>query len=793
MNPNRNTVKRGVEFCILLIMQIITGTYAGSQESTSPPTTLETVILTPDRSVYLPGDDILIVARVAEADTYITSDLSMIIRIEITGSDGTVIAREKLAAESGLAECIISLPEAIPTGWYQISAYTNWMRNFSQDFYSTARIRIIDPADLEDIESDKSAVPVIVTLFSEGNTAMRQGSENQIAVYVKDISGNPVSFRGSVLSASGDTVATISTGKTGWGITSIAPDKDGSLSIVAESDKITVKQYVIPPTGLAAPRLQIKPSKSNIRVIADIPGSGNRSYRLIVHSLYTWYWFREISASNDATEYSVPVSSLPSSGIYQFTLLDDNGRIIAARLWASDDMGAADGYIETIADSVSQRSEINTSWIADGTGSAGSYRVIARRKEPLENGDIYIPGLPGWPCTGIIPKDNTEREAWLMANTYPPGVVNQFFENRETGEPAERIINFRDPIHVRETMVAYLPEIRGMVVSGEIKASDTGEPVNGETLTLTTFSDKYIYTAVTYPSGRFHFTIPYMAGDDDAIISYLRKPENSLSLTVYSDFDESTEPGIPDKVILYAGEAEYIRQLNIEKRLREIFNIGKDSLLSDEHKSTDKNYRSVLGYPDYSVHVDDFIRLPNIREVIAEVVPTVIARRSGDNWSLRLVNEQSTREKMLPLITLDGLPLTNFNDFLLLPPERITRIDVFNRIYIRGNASFGGVVSFTSRNNDLAGLRLPEEARIITLDLPESRQFILPTPSPPNVPYLQVVLGLKTVNNESNGIFTFRCGDNTGDFIYILSGFTKEGAWVYLTDTFAISGNRKDQ
>jgi hypothetical protein len=203
-----------------------------------------------------------------------------------------------------------------------------------------------------------------------------------------------------------------------------------------------------------------------------------------------------------------------------------------------------------------------------------------------------------------------------------------------------------------------------------------------------------------------------------------------------------------------------------------------------------------LDYPDYLVSVEEFIRLPNMREVIFEVVPFVSARRESNRWVIKVSGEQAFPDIFQSLVMLDGIPLIEFDEFLELPPERIRRIEVINKLYIHGNVIFAGVVNFISANNDLAGLDLPPQSQIISMKMPGlSEPFETDEKSvhEAGLPNLSSIFRIHPFVTDGSGTIKFRTSDNQGEYIFLITGFTKEGRWVNLSKKFEVKngyGNR---
>ncbi len=97
---------------------------------------IEKLYLQFDKPYYAVGDTLWFKAYLLN-DYLRPSDKSQIINIDIANDSNKVIKQYRVPAEGGLAWGNISLDEkeGFTTGTYTIRAYTNWMRNFGNDYF----------------------------------------------------------------------------------------------------------------------------------------------------------------------------------------------------------------------------------------------------------------------------------------------------------------------------------------------------------------------------------------------------------------------------------------------------------------------------------------------------------------------------------------------------------------------------------------------------------------------------------------------------------------------------------
>ena len=95
----------------------------------------EKIHLHMDKPYYAIGDNIWFKAYVVTAEKNELSDLSKILYVELINDKDSVKQSIALPLEMGLAWGDFSLTDSLKEGNYRIRAYTNWMRNFGEEYF----------------------------------------------------------------------------------------------------------------------------------------------------------------------------------------------------------------------------------------------------------------------------------------------------------------------------------------------------------------------------------------------------------------------------------------------------------------------------------------------------------------------------------------------------------------------------------------------------------------------------------------------------------------------------------
>ena len=225
---------------IFLFTLVTTSTY--SQEKINLPD-IEKIYIHTDRSNYAIGEDLWYKAYCVYAYNNQLFQLSNTLYVELISSDSKIIARNATLLKEGLGHGDFKLTRSddLKPGIYQLRAYTNWQRNFGDDFVFKKEIEIVDVFASK--ERDKKSVnePVIaneiitkndvslnafkIDFFPEGGSLI-EGVPSIIAFKATDNYGNPINASGSVFDSNDNLVSLLSTMHDGMGIFQIKPQKN---------------------------------------------------------------------------------------------------------------------------------------------------------------------------------------------------------------------------------------------------------------------------------------------------------------------------------------------------------------------------------------------------------------------------------------------------------------------------------------------------------------------------------------------------------------------------------------
>ncbi len=103
------------------------------------------VYLKSDQNIYQAGNIIWFKTYLLNSSSHIPDSTSKNLYIELIDLNKNVILTRILRTEKGFSYGNFELPDTIFDGFYQIRAYTNWMKNYDENYFFSKTIRIINP------------------------------------------------------------------------------------------------------------------------------------------------------------------------------------------------------------------------------------------------------------------------------------------------------------------------------------------------------------------------------------------------------------------------------------------------------------------------------------------------------------------------------------------------------------------------------------------------------------------------------------------------------------------------
>ncbi|MBN2349216.1 MAG: hypothetical protein JXJ22_10280 [Bacteroidales bacterium] len=336
-----------------------------------------------------------------------------------------------------------------------------------------------------------------------------------------------------------------------------------------------------------------------------------------------------------------------------------------------------------------------------------------------------------------------------------------------------------------ESRLTFLPDLRGMSLSGKIISRADNKPLEYTHVHLSILGEGAGYSKYqTGKNGEFVFNV--QPGFEERNMFIIAEADNNRDMEIRIDKEFSTDriQLIGQDFKLSPQEETAAQDIIFSMQVNRHF---KDTKVKDTLKIiSDSTKFSVFGPPTNTVIISNYIKLPTLGEVFYEIVPGVFLEKKKGKSRLMVYENHQKTSIYEPLVLMDNIPVLDHEKILAVSPDKIDRIETYNKIYIKGNSIFGGIVSIFSKKGDLAGIDLPENSFFFDypalypqqpLNIPE----YIKNDADKNIPDYRNSLYWKTdisLNHSEQKKERFFTSDNTGEYIVIIRGISRDGKIV---------------
>jgi hypothetical protein len=279
-------------------------------------------------------------------------------------------------------------------------------------------------------------------------------------------------------------------------------------------------------------------------------------------------------------------------------------------------------------------------------------------------------------------------------------------------------------------------------------------------------------------SGRFFFSLPDYAGNRDLFLCSGKEAGSQPVIKIDNDFcpQQVSLPSPPFS--LSEQEKKVALDLAVNFQVSSYFD--EDTILAT--KEEQHHAVPFYGKPTGVLLIDQYIEMPTIEDYFNELPCEVKVRKSHDMKYFRFYSSQAEMAIFDPLILIDFVAVDDIDRILALSPRDISRIELVNAPYVKGQMMYGGIISFISKENDFAGVDLPSSGTFISYGFFSTcDSFTAPGIVPENRPD-----GRNTVywdpNILSSGTLkeniSFYAPDTPGVYLILLQGIDKSGKVV---------------
>ncbi len=373
-------------------------------------------------------------------------------------------------------------------------------------------------------------------------------------------------------------------------------------------------------------------------------------------------------------------------------------------------------------------------------------------------------------------------QSWLDQGPVAPEVVTQL--QQVTGSVA-------NPADINT--LQYLPENRGISLSGVVRDKNTKTPVPGVICIASVVGARpQVHLNTSREDGSFIFAFDQLQGEQDLCVGMSNRDAGEVEILINNDFSTDFPSLQPVPLTFDSAQHRLFERMHLNEQLQKRFTWAK--MVSSTSPTKDLVPSTNLGKPDEVVKVADFIDLPTLGDVIQEVIPFVKVKVKEGRRSLSIWDTQVELYNDNPVVLLDNVPIYDIDELLKLNPQNIKEIGIIYTNYILSDYLFGGMLSITTNTDNFAGYQWPGESVFLAYTTIASGQafqypdYLEPGARDSRKPdfrttlYWNPSIDLADIDTSID----FYTSDFTGDYEVVVRGVTTDGQMLYGKTTFSV-------
>lgn len=737
-----------------------------------------------DKNAYVAGDLVWMKIYAVDAAENKVVALSKVAYVELLNRESQSVARVKIAMRENGGDGSIQLPLQLPSGNYQLRAYTNAMKNRGAGHFFEKPLTIINTVTSPQPGSEKTLPGTSVRLYPEGGSLVA-GLTSRVAFRITDRQGAGVAAKGFLLGSKNDTLAAFGTVKFGMGSFELTPRKGEAYKVSFQLDDGTTVAQVLPTVFDAGYVMRLEDAGSSrlkVTVQTNLATDGGVVYLLAQNHLQVRA-SQKINTSHGQAVFLLDKNEL-GEGVSQLTVFGPDKRPVCERLYFLRPALPTALALQPSKKNFGPREKVELSLGAAFTGkenySLSVYQLDALQQAAAPTISEYI---------------------WLTAELSGP--VEQpsyyFSDTSETVAHATELLmmtsgwrrfNWSDVFH--PVLAQPHPvERSGQIITARVTDRRTNQLAANVQVYLSIPNTPYkLFSATTDSAGLARFRVKSFYGPGELIVQTNSRTDSFYKAEILTPFSDAPLVQPLPSLALSPSQHQALLNNSLNMQAQYVYQPEKfNAFLAPVINDT----LPFFGQAMVSYDLDEYVRFTTMEEVLREYVREINVGVKGSGASLRIKLFNSNDRELYTdniLVMVDGIPLFYPNKIFDLNPLKFKRIDVLPVNYVLGDAVFHAVANFTSYNNPYPGLPLdPTAVSVDEEGLQLQRVFYAPEYATAEqrdsrLPDLRTTLFW--LPNLSNGKPEFYTSDNKGRFVAVLQGLDANGKAVSATTTFTV-------
>ena len=738
----------------------------------------EKIFVHTDKGAYLTGEILWFKLYVVDGSYNKPLNLSKVAYVEVLDENNLPAMQAKVELHNGHGSGSLYIPVSTNNGNFHFRAYTNWMKNFSPDYYFDKNITIVNPQRSPIEVAKQNKTDYDVQFFPEGGSLVA-GISSNVGVKAVGKDGKGVDFSGAIIDQKNDTVVRFKPLKFGMGHFAFTPTAGNAYKavirvangspIIKDIPAVNTQGYVMTLTDNGSGQLQIS-VKSNVE-------SSDGGVYLFAHTGQLVKVAKRTALINGSASFAIDKSAL-DDGISHITIFDGDKQPICERLYFK--RPTKNLVIDATADqqNYGSRKKVNVSVL---TKDQSGKQLNANLSLSVYHLDAYQTAEPGdiasyfWLSSDL--RGNIESPEYYLRHNSAD--VDEAVDNLMLTQGWRRF-QWGDVLKNKSTAFTYLPEYNGHIVSGKMIDPATNKPAN-EVVAYFGVPGKrvQVFTSLSDSSGRLLFNTKDLYGPGEIVVQTDTQRDSTYRIDILSPFSEQYSKNPLPAFDLTADMQKPLEAQNMAMQVQNIYAGSKTRQFYEPAVDSTGFY----GKPDKVYRLDDYTRFTTMEEVLREYIREVNVFHPQKKYQIRMISEKGFLEGD-PLVILDGIPIFDMNKVMAMDPLKIKRLDVIKDRYFWGPADAEGILSYASYKGDLAGVELDPHAVVVDYEgMQLQRVFYSPVYDTDKqiasrMPdFRSLLFWAPNINTSVQGKnqVTFYTSDEEGKYIGVIQGITANG------------------
>jgi hypothetical protein len=702
----------------LLLTQLSLGRSINSQYPSTNDSlrVIEKVYLHVDRDSYYAGDNIWFKAYLIDAFPHKLTDHSSILHVELISPTSNIISSRLIKLDSGLGNGDFKLPDSIKSGRYKLRAYTNYMRNFSDQLFFTKEISVINPNDKQNGIPDTIKYVennIRISFFPEGGSLVDNVS-SIVAYKAVNSLGKGCDVTGKIYSSTGDLITIFRSTHLGMGTFFLRPIPGLSYySIFRGADSIDIKTE-LPTSFSTGVTLSVSINQNNELLITT---KTNPKTLLLVSEhdlLLTFSRQKEViktmryKVSSPVTNFVIPTDDL-TDGILMLSLTTLEDLPLSERLVYIQRDAPAKIIIESDKLLYSKREPVLLKISLSGDSTVerkGNVSLAVVNKSLTENSSPFPRTISSWFLLESDVHGFVEDPSYYFDPSNPDRLKDLDILLRTQG--------WRDFAWKYDK--TYFPPENGFTISGRLRRYYLNKRVENSRVSIGIFGSKssFLTTVPVDTTGRFSLSGIDITEDARLIVTGIGKKDRLqgvllLDSVIYipakvTDSLSQVSILVENKWSSLKTYYEINESIRKKYKLSDTISLGEVKIIAERHKDPQtvkiESSRQKYGNPDSEVIITEQMQsYPYLIEILRGHVAGVVVSGSYPDYRIQIRGMGSINENGNPLVLIDGND-ASFEDLTTMPITAIDRIDVLKSVAstnVFGMRAANGVINLITR------------------------------------------------------------------------------------------------